>query len=259
MIPIKTEEEIEQMRNAANLLVQTFRTVKEEIQPGITTKKLDRIAEEAIRSGGGVPSFKGYRGYPASVCISIDDEVVHGIPTDRTINEGTIISIDIGVLLNGFHSDAAKSYSFGEMDDKRKALMNATRTALHRAIRKCRAGNRLYDISHAIQSHVESQGFQVVRDLVGHGIGRKLHEEPQIPNYGTPHSGPKLKPGMIFAIEPMVNMGSYEVRVLDDGWTIQTKDRLPSAHFEHTVLITSGKPEVLTIGIEDAESGSING
>lgn len=259
MIPIKTEDEIKQMRDASNLLVQTFRTIEGILKPGITTKRLDEIAEEAIRAGGGIPSFKGYRGYPASICVSIDDEVVHGIPANREIQEGTIVSIDIGVLLNGFHSDAAKSYSFDPVDHLRKALMTATKTALHRAIKKCRAGNRLFDISHAIQSHVESLGFQVVRDLVGHGIGRKLHEEPQIPNYGSPHSGPKLKPGMVFAIEPMVNTGSFEVKVLDDGWTIQTKDKLPSAHFEHTVLITSGKPDVLTIGIEDDESGSING
>lgn len=239
------------MRESANLLVQTFKHLEEYIEPGIKTKKLDKIAEEAIRFGGGVPSFKGYRGYPASICVSIDEQVVHGIPGDRIIKEGSIVSIDIGVLLNGFHSDAANSYGIGELSEAKQQLMESTRTALHRGIRKCRAGNRLYDISNAIQTHVEARGFQVVRELVGHGIGREMHEEPQIPNYGSPHHGPKLKPGMIFAIEPMVNMGGYEVNVLEDGWTVQTQDGKPSAHFEHTVLITDGKPEILTLGIEN--------
>jgi methionyl aminopeptidase len=239
------------MRAAADLLSKTFQYLKRFIKPGITTKKLDGLAENVIRSGGGVPAFLGYRGYPASICVSIDQEVVHGIPSDRTLQEGEIVSIDIGVLVNGFHSDAANSYGIGDLDNERLNLMKSTKTALHRGIKKCRAGNRLSDISHSIQSFVESQGFNVVRDLVGHGIGRELHEEPQIPNFGPPHHGPKLKPGMTFAIEPMVNMGTKDVFILDDGWTVQTKDGSPSAHFEHTVLITNGKPEILTIGIED--------
>jgi methionyl aminopeptidase len=251
LIPVKNEEEVAYMRESASLLVKTFRRLESFIHPGITTKKLDAIAEEIIRSEGGIPSFKGYRGYPASICTSIDQEVVHGIPGDRILQTGVIISIDIGVLFNGFHSDAAKSYGLGELDSERLRLMQSTKTALHKAIKKCRAGNRLSDLSHAVQSHIESQGFQVVRDLVGHGIGREMHEPPQIPNYGSPHRGEKLKPGMTFAIEPMVNMGGYEVVVTRDGWTIETKDGLPSAHFEHTVLVTGGKPEILTLGIEN--------
>lgn len=259
MIPIKTEEEVELMRKAANLLVRTFKGIEAFVKPGISTKKLDQIAEEIIRSGGGIPSFKGYRGYPASICVSIDDEVVHGIPGNRIIQNEAIVSIDIGVLLNGFHSDAAKSYNIGKLDERRKVLMESTKAALYRGIKKCRAGNRLMDISHAIQSYIEAQKFQVVRDLVGHGIGRSMHEEPQIPNYGAPHQGPKLKPGMVFAIEPMVNMGGYEVQVMDDGWTIKTRDGLPSAHFEHTVLVTDGKPDILTLGLEENQSKEIYG
>ncbi|MBN2104300.1 type I methionyl aminopeptidase [bacterium] len=251
MISIKNKEEIKNMRLAAGLLTKTFQYLRSYIRPGITTIKLDQLAEEMIRSEGGIPSFLGYHGYPSSICVSIDQEVVHGIPGDRALQEGTIVSIDIGVFLNGFHSDAAMSYGLGPLDPERRKLMNSTKTALHRGIKKCRTGNRLSDISHCIQSHVESQGFQVVRELVGHGIGRELHEEPQIPNFGSPHRGPKLKPGMTFAIEPMVNMGTPDVSILEDGWTVQTKDGLPSAHFEHTVLITDGKPEILTIGIEN--------
>jgi methionyl aminopeptidase len=259
LIPIKTEEEIELMRKAADLLVRTLKAIESHVKPGISTKRLDQIAEETIRLGGGTPSFKGYRGYPASICVSIDDEVVHGIPGNRIIQNEAIVSIDIGVLLNGFHSDAARTYAVGELDLRRKVLIESTKAALYRGIKKCRAGNRLQDISHAIQSYVETQKFQVVRDLVGHGIGRSIHEEPQIPNYGAPHQGPKLKPGMVFAIEPMVNMGGYEVKVMEDGWTIKTRDGLPSAHFEHTVLVTEGKPEILTRGIEDSQSEEIYG
>lgn len=256
MIQVKQEEEIEYMRMAAGLLVKTFCSIREHIKPGIATKKLDSLANDVIRSEGGVPAFLGYQGYPASICVSIDNEVVHGIPGDRELGEDEIISIDIGVLLNGFHSDAANSYGLGELAPERLKLMQSTKTALHRGIKKCRAGNRLSDISNAIQSHVESRGFEVVRDLVGHGIGRKLHEDPQIPNFGPPHRGPKLKPGMTFAIEPMVNLGGREISIREDGWTVQTKDGSPSAHFEHTVLITNGKPEILTIGIEeDFEEG----
>lgn len=258
MIYIKSEEEIEYMRLSAGLLVKTFRSLKDFIKPGVTTKQLDELAEDVIRSGDGVPSFLGYHGYPATICASVEDEVVHGIPGTRILKEGEIISIDIGVLLNGFHSDAACSYGLGQLDSERLKLMKSTRTALHRGIKKCRAGNRLSDISYSIQSYVESQGFQIVRDLVGHGIGRELHEEPQIPNFGPPHRGPKLKEGMTFAIEPMANMGTHEVKILEDGWTVQTKDKLPSAHFEHTVVITNGKPEILTIDIEN-ESGEMDG
>lgn len=255
MIPIKTEHEIALMRESAKLLVKTFKVVEEYLETGIQTKMIDKMAEEVIRAGGAVPSFKGYHGYPASTCISIDKEVVHGIPDSRELGEDEIISIDIGVLLNGYHSDAAKSYLIGESKQHRKDLLKHTRQALHCGIRKCRSGNRLGDISHAIQTYAESKGYSIVRSLVGHGIGQEMHEEPQIPNYGPPRRGPKLKAGMVFAIEPMINMGLSDVFVADDGWTVETRDGKPSAHFEHTVVVTSGKPEILTIDIENNEIG----
>ena len=244
---------------SARLLEKTFEVIDKILEPGITTKTIDKMAEEVIRSGGAVPAFKGYQGFPATACISIDQEVVHGIPGNRTIRENEIVSIDMGVLLNGFHSDAAKSYILGESSQKRKDLMVHTRKALHRGIRKCRSGNRLSDISHAIQIYAESRGSSIVRSLVGHGIGRELHEEPQIPNYGPPRRGPRLKPGMVFAIEPMINMGNSDVFVADDGWTVETRDGKPSAHFEHTVLITEGKPEILTLALENKKNGEEDG
>ena len=253
MIPIREVWEIERLRESAALLVQTFREIEKQIQVGVSTLHLDRIAESVIRERGGKPAFKGYRGYPASICASVDDVVVHGIPNENILIEGSILSVDMGVLLNGYFSDAAKSYAVGKVTESDSNLMATTRKALHRGIRKCRTGNHLSDISHAIQSTAEAEGYSVVRALVGHGIGRALHEEPQIPNYGLPGHGPKLKAGMVFAIEPMVNTGTAEVEILEDGWTVRTKDRKPSAHFEHTVLITRGKPEILTIGIEDRE------
>jgi methionyl aminopeptidase len=250
MIPIKTAEEISKLRKSAQLLVKTFREIEAILSPDIPTRMLDEVTEEVIRSGGGKPAFKGYRGFSASICTSIESEVVHGIPGTRRLREGEIISVDIGVELDGYFSDAAKTYGVGEISQDRILLMDTTRTALHRGIRKCREGNRLSDISHSIQTYVESKGYSIVRALVGHGIGRSLHEEPQIPNFGSPHNGPKLHSGMVFAIEPMVNMGSSEVKFLKDGWTVETSDGSPSAHFEHTVLVTDGKPEILTIGIE---------
>ena len=251
MIPIKTKEEIKCLRRSAQLLVKTFRAIEEILGPDVSTKKLDEMAEEIILSCGGRPAFKGYRGFPASVCTSIESEVVHGIPGKRRLQEGEIISIDIGVEMDGYYTDAAKTYGIGKISNKKGLLIETTKQALHRGIKKCREGNRLSDISHAIQTCVESKGFSVVRALVGHGIGKALHEEPQIPNYGGPHSGPKLKSYMVFAIEPMVNMGKPEVKFLDDGWTVETLDKSASAHFEHTVVLTDGKPEILTLGIED--------
>lgn len=252
MIPIKTEEEISKLRKSAQLLVKTFREIETILAPDISTSMLDELTEEVIRSGGGKPAFKGYKGFSASICTSVESEVVHGIPGSRRLREGEIISVDIGVELDGYFSDAAKTYGVGEISYDRILLIDTTRTALHRGIRKCREGNRLSDISHSIQTCVESKGFSVVQALVGHGIGRSLHEEPQIPNFGSPHNGPKLRSGMVFAVEPMVNMGSSEVKFLKDGWTVETSDGSPSAHFEHTVLVTDGKPEILTIGIETA-------
>jgi len=250
MITIKTPEEIVKLRTSADILVQTFLTLAPYVQPGITTGKLDEIAEEAILSRGAEPAFKGYRGFPATICASIDNQVVHGIPGDRVLKNGEILSLDIGVFYNGYYSDASRTYPVGDITPEKQVLIDITKQALYRGIKKCRAGNRLSDISHSIQSCVESRGFSPVRDLVGHGIGKSLHEEPQIPNYGQPHQGPKLKAGMVFAIEPMINMGSSAIKVLQDGWTVETKDGLPSAHFEHTVLVTNGKPEILTLGIE---------
>lgn len=246
MIPVKSEEEIEGMRESARLLVNTFRAVEDCLQPGVTTESLDRIAEEVIRDGGGRPAFKGYRGYPSSICASVEDVVVHGIPGKQTLKEAQVVSVDIGVEKDGYYSDASKTYPVGEVSKDRIRLMETTKQALHRGIKKCREGNRLSDISYAIQTCAESKGFSVVRALVGHGIGRMLHEEPQIPNYGPPHKGPKIERNMVFAIEPMVNMGGYEVIFAEDGWTVKTKDHSPSAHFEHTVLVTEGKPEILT-------------
>jgi methionyl aminopeptidase len=253
MIRIREAWEIERLRKSASLLVQTFREIERQIAPDVSSKHLDQIAESVIREGGGKPAFKGYKGYPASICASVDDVVVHGIPNEEVLKEGSILSIDIGVLMDGYYSDAAKSFALGNISEAARNLMSTTLNALHSGIRKCRAGNHLSDVSHAIQSEAEAEGFQVVRALVGHGIGTELHEEPQIPNYGLPGHGPRLKEGMVFAIEPMINAGTSEVEILEDGWTVRTKDRKLSAHFEHTVLVTKGKPEILTIGIEDRE------
>lgn len=251
MIPIKVEEEVHKIRRSAELLVKTFRAVEAVIGPQVSTQTLNQVAEKVICSGGGRPAFKGYKGFPASICVSVESEVVHGIPGPRKLRNGEIISLDIGVELDGYYADAAKTYNIGKVSPDRMRLVEVTQIALHRGIRKCRQGNRVSDISHAIQTYVESKKFSVVRDLVGHGVGRELHEEPQIPNFGPPHSGPKLRAGMVFAIEPMINMGLSDVRILEDGWTVKTSDGSPSAHFEHTVLVTNGKPEILTLGIED--------
>lgn len=250
MIPIKSDEEIEKLRESARLLVKTFRAVEAAMSPGVRTETLDQVAEEVIKDNGGTPAFKGYRGYPSSICASIEEVVVHGIPGKMTLQEEQIISVDIGVEKEGFFSDATKTYPIGNISEARKSLIETTKQALHRGISQCREGNQLSDISHAVQSYAESKGYSVVRALVGHGIGRKLHEEPQIPNFGPPHQGPKILKGMVFAIEPMVNMGEHEVIFSDDGWTVKTKDSQPSAHFEHTILVTEGKPEILTLELE---------
>jgi methionyl aminopeptidase len=250
MIPIKTAEEIECLRRSAALLVRTFRAVEGSVRPGTTTGELDAIAYRTIIEGGGIPAFKGYNSYPATVCVSIDEQVVHGIPGSRVIREGEIVSLDIGVNLNGFFSDAAKSYPAGTLPPEKTRLLETTRAALAEGIAKCRPTNRLSDVSHAIQRHAEGRGYSVVRELVGHGIGRAMHEEPQVPNFGPPHRGPKLQPGMVLAIEPMINAGTERIRILEDGWTVVSEDGRPSAHFEHTVLITGDQPEVLTRGID---------
>jgi len=259
MIPIKTGEEIRALRRSAALLVRTFRAVETMLKPGVTTGQLDGVAYETIIAGKGVPAFKGYNGYPATVCVSIDEQVVHGIPGPVKMQDGSLVSVDIGVNLEGLFTDAAKTYAIGGVSPEKRRLMETTYQALHRGIRHCRKEAHLTDVSHAIQQYVESRGFSVVRDLVGHGIGRAMHEEPQIPNYGPAHRGPKLKEGMTLAIEPMVNLGGEGIKILNDGWTVVSADGSPSAHFEHTVLVTEDGPEILTLGIDDNLSGSFNG
>ena len=247
MIHIKTKKQIETMRKANRIVGRTLKILKESITPGITTKELDKIAEREIRSSGATPGFLGYRGYPASLCISINDEVVHGIPGPRVIKEGDVVSMDLGSYYEGFYGDSALSVAVGEVPDKTRDLISVTKEALEQGINASRVGNRLYDISAAIQQHVEANGFSVVRQFVGHGIGRQMHEDPQIPNYGKPGTGVRLKAGMVFAIEPMVNMGGWEVKVLDDDWTVVTLDGSLSAHFEHTIAVTSDGPDILSL------------
>ena len=246
MIVLKSSEEIEKMAKAGGIVGEVLESIKSMIQTGITTKEIEVYADERIRALGGKPAFKGYRGYPASICTSVNDEVVHGIPSSRKLKDGDIISIDLGVYYDGFYGDGAVTVPVGKIDHETAALLQITEEALNLGIENAIVGKRVSDISHAIQSHVEKSGFSVVRTFVGHGIGRELHEEPQIPNYGIPGKGPRLKEGMTLAIEPMVNSGTYEVRILGDGWTAVAIDGKKSAHFEHTVLVTTGKPKILT-------------
>ncbi|MBS1234873.1 MAG: map [Nitrospirae bacterium] len=234
------------MAKAGGIVGEVLESIKSMIQTGITTKEIEVYADERIRALGGKPAFKGYRGYPASICTSVNDEVVHGIPSSRKLKDGDIISIDLGVYYDGFYGDGAVTVPVGKIDNETAALLQITEEALNLGIENAIVGKRVSDISHAIQSHVEKSGFSVVRTFVGHGIGRELHEEPQIPNYGIPGKGPRLKEGMTLAIEPMVNSGTYEVRILGDGWTAVAIDGKKSAHFEHTVLVTTGKPKILT-------------
>lgn len=250
MIIIKSPREIEQIRKSCQLVVATFRLAEKMMEPGVATVDIDREVDKFIRSRGARPAFKGYRGFPASVCISIDDEVVHGIPDKRRLKPGQIVSLDIGVEYENYFGDGAKTYVIGNIPERTRQLLKITQEALYKGIAVARVGNRLSDISHAIQTYVEQAGFSVVRDLVGHGVGRKLHEDPQIPNYGPPNQGPRLKAGMVLAIEPMVNMGGYEVFFDDDDkWTVRTADGRPSAHFEHTIAITQNGAEILTLGL----------
>jgi len=247
MINIRTQEEIEKIRRSSQLVARALQEVKRAVRPGVTTEELDRIAEETIRKGGGRPAFKGYRGFPASLCVSVNDEVVHGIPGKRRLKEGDIVSLDLGVLMDGYYGDAAITVPVGKISKLAERLLRVTEEALYKGIEKARVGNRLFDISHAIQTWVEAAGFSVVRDFVGHGIGRHLHEEPQVPNFGPPNQGPRLVAGMVLAIEPMVNTGTWRVKVLGNGWTVVTEDGGLSAHFEHTVAITEGGPQILSL------------
>ncbi|GAB4336845.1 MAG: type I methionyl aminopeptidase [Calditrichia bacterium] len=247
MITIKSEKEIELMRISSKITAETFLLVWSLIKPNISTAKLDEEIEKFIRSKGAVPAFKGLYGFPASACISVNEEVVHGIPSrKRLLREGDIVGVDIGVNYKGYHGDCAFTFPVGQIDEEKKKLLKVTIESLYLGIQKAVDGNRVQDIGYAIQTYAESYNYGVVRELVGHGIGRSLHEEPQVPNFGSPNRGPLLRAGMTLAIEPMVNQGTAEVKTLNDGWTIVTGDGLPSAHYEHTVLIQNGKAEILT-------------
>ncbi|NLW25477.1 MAG: type I methionyl aminopeptidase [Clostridia bacterium] len=246
MIELKSERELVYMRDAGKVVAETHQELAKAVAPGITTKELDQIAEDYITSQGAIPAFKGYRGFPATICTSINEEVVHGIPGLRSLKTGDIISIDIGAVINGYYGDAAVTLPVGEISEEAARLLEVTEQCLYKGIEQAQVNNRLTDISHAIQSYVEANGFSVVRDFVGHGIGKKMHEEPQVPNFGMPGRGPRLKPGMCLAIEPMVNMGSYHVEVLLDNWTVVTSDKQLSAHFEHSIAVTEKGPLILT-------------
>jgi methionyl aminopeptidase len=247
MIILKTSEEIETIGRASRVVAETLQILKEAVRPGITTDELDRLAEESIRVRGGVPAFKGYRSYPKTLCVSVNEQVVHGIPSRRILKEGDIVGLDLGAIVDGFYGDSAMTVPVGTIKPSVATLLRVTEEALFAGIQKAVVGNRLSDISHAVQQHAEAAGFSVVREFVGHGIGRQLHEEPQVPNYGRPGQGPRLQVGMVLAIEPMINMGRHEVRVLDDQWTAVTQDGSLSAHFEHTIAIqSSGPPRILT-------------
>ena len=255
MIRIKTPDEIEKMRAAGRLVARVVADLVSSIVAGqTTTGDLDELAERLIRKAGAKASFKGYRGYPSSVCVSVNEEVVHGIPGPRILKPGDIVGIDLGAIVDGYHGDAAVTAAVGEVSDKAKCLLRVTREALYKGIEQARPGRRMGDVSHAIQQHAERHGYSVVRDLVGHGIGRDMHEDPQAPNFGEPGQGTWLREGMTLAIEPMVNMGGPAIVTLEDHWTVATRDKSLSAHFEHTVAITAQGPDILTV--ERAEEAS---
>ena len=246
MIKIKTKEQIELIRKSALLVSKTLGMLAKEIKPGVTTLYLDKLAEEYIRDHGGEPGFLGMYGFPNTLCVSPNDQVVHGIPNNKPLNEGDILSVDCGVLMNGFYGDHAYTFPVGEIAPEVKKLLDVTKESLYLGIDQFRAGKRVSDIGHAIQKYTEAHGYGVVRELVGHGLGKKMHEDPQVPNYGRPGRGKKFKDGMVLAIEPMINMGTHRINQLSDGWTILTADRKPSAHFEHDVALIDGKPELLS-------------
>ncbi|MDQ8737807.1 type I methionyl aminopeptidase [Paenibacillus sp. LHD-38] len=247
MIICKSDSELRYMREAGRIVAETHRLMAEAVKPGITTRELDQIAETFIKSQNAIPSFKGYNGFPSSICASVNDELVHGFPGSRKLNEGDIISIDIGAQYEGFHGDSAWTYAVGAVTPEVQKLLEVTEASLYAGLALIKPDIRLYTISHAIQKVIEDAGFSVVREYVGHGIGADLHEEPQIPNYGIPDRGPRLKTGMVLAIEPMVNIGERYVRTLEDNWTVVTEDGSWCAHFEHTVAVTEDGFEILTI------------
>jgi len=246
MIIRKSKSEIEKMRSAGAIVADVLKRLSAIVEPGITTADLDREAERMIVAVGAYPTFKGYHGYPSSICASINDEVVHGIPSKRKLRDGDIVGIDCGATYLGYVGDAAVTVPVGKISDAVKRLLEATERSLYQAIEKCRVGNRLGDVCNAVQSYVEPLGFTVVKNYCGHGVGRAMHEEPQVPNYGRPGTGPILREGLVIAIEPMINLGQEDVKVLSDGWTVITMDGQPSAHFEHTVAITEDGPQILT-------------
>jgi len=246
VIPIKSEKDLQMLRRSGQILSAVMRKVQKSVRPGITTLDIDRLSEELILKENALAAFKGYKGFPATACVSVNEEIVHGIPSPRVILEGDIVSIDLGVNYQGYFSDMAVTLPVGRVDENKRKLIEVTRKALDAGIRQARAGNYLSDISHSVQSLVEEHGFSVVRQFVGHGIGSALHEEPEIPNFGDAHLGPLLKKGMVLAIEPMVNIGSWECLIAKNGWTAVTKDGLDSAHFEHTVAVTDKGPVILT-------------
>ena len=246
MITLKSPKEVELLRESNRIVAEILASLREHVRPGVTTKELDRLAEGLARKKGAIPAFKGYNGYPASLCVSVNEQIVHGIPGPRRLKEGDIVSLDMGVRYNGYYGDAAITVPVGAVSNKAKKLLDVTKEALEKAIDAAVPGNRLSDISYSIQSYVEGEGFSVVREFVGHGIGKRLHEDPQIPNYGPPHRGPFLKVGMVLALEPMVNAGTWEARLLSDGWTAVTADGSLSAHFEDTVAITDEGPLILS-------------
>jgi methionyl aminopeptidase len=245
MIILKTPEEIAVMAKASKVVAEALAVLKNAVKPGVTTDELDRLAEAEIRARGGIPAFKGYRNYPKTLCASVNEQVVHGIPSKRVLKEGDIIGLDLGAIVGGFYGDSAATVPVGRIDEKAATLVRVTEESLLLAIEQATVGHRLSDISHAVQRHVEAAGFSVVTEFVGHGIGRQLHEEPQVPNYGRPGQGPRLQAGMVLAIEPMVNMGGPAVRVLEDRWTAVTVDGSLSAHFEHTIAIQPSGPALV--------------
>ncbi|MDT2048659.1 type I methionyl aminopeptidase [Priestia aryabhattai] len=246
MIICKTQREIAIMREAGKIVALTHQELKKHIQPGITTEELDAIAEKFIRQHDAIPSFKGYNGFRGSICASVNEELVHGIPGNRKLQEGDIISIDIGAKYNGYHGDSAWTYGVGKISEENQRLLDVTEQSLYKGLEQAKPGDRLSNISHAIQTYAESQNFSIVREYVGHGVGQDLHEDPQIPHYGPPNKGPRLRPGMVLAVEPMVNAGTRYVKTLSDNWTVVTVDGKMCAHFEHTIAITETGYEILT-------------
>ena len=247
MITLKSAREIELMRRAGKITAAARALAGEMVKPGVTTREIDKAVYQFIKSQGAEPSFLNYNGYPASVCISVNDEIIHGIPGKRVLREGDIVSVDVGAYIDGFHGDCAATYACGKISDEAQRLIDVTRQSFFEGIRFAREGCRISDIGHAVQEYAEANGFTVVREYVGHGVGRRMHESPEVPNFGAPGHGPKLLRGMTIAVEPMINMGAAAIRQMPDGWTVKTADGKYSAHYENTILITSGEPELLTV------------